>query len=287
MPTLAVLAAAMLFATTGTAQALGPDAATPLGVGTLRIIVGAIALWVIVGRSPRPRWRSHAGLLAAAGVGVAAYQPTFFTGTERSGVALATIVALGSGPVFAGVLDAVWFRRRPTAVWARATAVAVAGGVVLVAAQGGSATLDVVGIGCAVAAGASYAVYAVAIKTMIERGVGSTVAMAGAFSVGAVLLAPLGLTQPLGWVASVDGVVMVLWLGIVTVGVAYAWYGYGLRSLPTSTAVTLTLAEPLTAAILGVVVLDERLPPLGWVGAALVVVGLALTGRRPVTPIPE
>ena len=163
MPTLAVLAAAMLFATTGTAQALGPDAATPLGVGTLRIIVGAIALWVIVGRSPRPRWRSHAGLLAAAGVGVAAYQPTFFTGTERSGVALATIVALGSGPVFAGVLDAVWFRRRPTAVWARATAVAVAGGVVLVAAQGGSATLDVVGIVCAVAAGASYAVYAVAI----------------------------------------------------------------------------------------------------------------------------
>ncbi len=55
MPTLAVLAAAMLFATTGTAQALGPDAATPLGVGTLRIIVGAIALWVIVGRSLQAR----------------------------------------------------------------------------------------------------------------------------------------------------------------------------------------------------------------------------------------
>ena len=102
-----------------------------------------------------------------------------------------------------------------------------------------------------------------------------------------MLLAPLGLTQPLGWVASVDGVVMVLWLGIVTVGVAYAWYGYGLRFLPTSTAVTLTLAEPLTAAVLGIVVLDERLPPLGWVGAALIVVGLALTARRPVTPIPE
>ena len=72
-----------------------------------------------------------------------------------------------------------------------------------------------------------------------------------------------------------------------TVGVAYAWYGYGLRFLPTSTAVTLTLAEPLTAAVLGIVVLDERLPPLGWVGAALIVLGLALTARRPVTPIPE
>lgn len=287
MPTLAVLAAAMLFGTTGTAQDLGPDAATPLGVGTLRIVVGAAALWVLAGRAVRPRWRAHIGTLMVAGIGVAAYQPTFFTGTERAGVALATIVALGSGPVFAGVLDAAWFRRRPTAVWARATAVAVTGGVVLVAAQGGSATLDVVGILCALAAGASYAVYAIAIKSLIEHGVGSTVAMAGAFSVGAVLLVPLGLTQPLGWVATADGIAMLAWLGIATVGIAYALYGYGLRFLPTSTAVTLTLAEPLTAAVLGIVVLDERLPALGWVGAGLVVLGLALTGRRPVVTIPE
>ena len=287
MPTLAVLAAAMLFGTTGTAQELGPDAATPLGVGWLRVVVGAAALWVLAGRAPRPRWRAHAGTLVVAGVGIAAYQPTFFTGTERAGVALATIVALGSGPVFAGILDAVWFRRRPTAVWARATAVAVAGGVVLVAAQGGSATLDAVGIGCALAAGASYAVYAVAIKTLIEAGVASTVAMAGAFTLGAALLVPLGVTQPLGWVTTAEGIAMLAWLGIATVGVAYALYGYGLRSLPTSTAVTLTLAEPLTAAVLGILVLDERLPPLGWVGAGLVVVGLALTGRRPVVTVPE
>ena len=112
---------------------------------------------------------------------------------ERAGVALATIVALGSGPVFAGVLDAAWFHRRPSAVWVQATAVAVTGGVVLVAAQGGTATLDAVGIVCALAAGASYALYAVAIKSLIEGGVGSTVAMAGAFTVGAVLLVPLGM----------------------------------------------------------------------------------------------
>jgi DME family drug/metabolite transporter len=71
---------------------------------------------------------------------------------------------------------------------------------------------------------------------------------------------------------------MLLHLGVLTVGLAYYLYGAGLRWLPTSTAVTLTLAEPLTAALVAVVVLDERLEPLGWLGAALVLVGLALVG---------
>ncbi|MET0143282.1 MAG: EamA family transporter [Ilumatobacteraceae bacterium] len=286
-PIFAILAAAVLWGTSGTSLELGPDAATPLGVGALRIVVGAAALWVLAGRADHPRWRDHALVLVVAGFGVAGYQSTFFTATERSGVALGTIVALGSGPVFAGILDAAWFRRPPSAVWARATAVAVTGGALLVAAQGGSATLDAVGIACALAAGASYAVYAIAVKALIEDDVDSTMAMAAAFSVGAVVLLPVGLTQPLGWAVTLDGVVMLAWLGVVTVGVAYALYGFGLRSLPTSTAVTLTLAEPVTAALLGVLVLDERLAPLGWVGAALVVLGLALTARRPVTAVPE
>lgn len=286
-PIFAILAAAVLWGTSGTSLELGPDAATPLGVGALRIVVGAAALWALAGRADHPRWRDHALVLVVAGFGVAGYQSTFFTATERSGVALGTIVALGSGPVFAGILDAAWFRRPPSAVWARATAVAVTGGALLVAAQGGSATLDAVGIACALAAGASYAVYAIAVKALIEDDVDSTMAMAAAFSVGAVVLLPVGLTQPLGWAVTLDGVVMLAWLGVVTVGVAYALYGFGLRSLPTSTAVTLTLAEPVTAALLGVLVLDERLAPLGWVGAALVVLGLALTARRPVTAVPE
>ena len=67
-------------------------------------------------------------------------------------------------------------------------------------------------------------------------------------------------------------------LGLATVGLAYSLYGYGLRTLEPSTAVTLTLAEPLTAAVLGVIVLGEQLQPFGWLGAVLVVVGLAAAG---------
>jgi DME family drug/metabolite transporter len=43
--------------------------------------------------------------------------------------------------------------------------------------------------------------------------------------------------------------------------------------------VTLTLAEPLTAAVLGVALLDERIGALGWIGAAAVAAGLFAAGR--------
>ena len=81
-----------------------------------------------------------------------------------------------------------------------------------------------------------------------------------------------------GWVATPSGVILLAHLGIVTIGVAYWLYGYGLRHLPVPRAVTLTLAEPVTAAMLGVLVLNEALSLLGWTGVALVLAGLLLAG---------
>lgn len=290
-----MLAAAVCFATTGTAQAEGPVGTTPLGVGALRVIVGAAALvaYVAMGRrrgaatTPRPAGWRPAGrqrLLVVVGIGgVALYQPMFFAGTARSGVAVGTIVALGSGPVFVGLWEVVGLRRRPSDAWFAATGCALVGGAILVLAQSGDgAAVDGVGVLCSLAAGCGYAMYAVAAKVLVVAGVDSSVVMAWFFTGGALLLTPALFTEPLGWLGSVAGVVMVAHLGVVTVAVAYVLYGIGLRSLPASTAATLTLAEPVMAAVLGVVVLGERLGATGWLGATIVVAGLALTGvRRP------
>ncbi len=276
-----MLAAAVLFGTTGTAQELGPDGTTPLGVGTLRIVVGAAALWVFAWRLPDISvLRRHLGLCLVGGAGVALYQPAFFAGTARTGVALGTVVALGSGPIIAGVIEWVWLRRRPSGVWAAATAVTLVGGALLVASgSDGVAGVDLVGVLCSLGAGLGYAVYAIAAKLLIDRGVDSTVALAWPFTLGALALVPFAAGEPYGWVATLSGAVMLAHLGVLTVGLAYVLYGRGLRVLPTSTAVSLTLAEPLTAALAAVVVLDERLTPAGWVGAGLVLTGLAMVGR--------
>lgn len=202
----AVLGAALLFGTTGTAQALGPDGTTPLGVGTLRIIVGAVALWAFAGRVRVPvrarlaELRRHLGLFAVGAVGVAGYQPAFFTGTARSGVALGTMVALGSGPLFTGAIEAVFFRRAPSRSWWTATVLTVVGGCLLVLAGGATgASVDALGVAGSLGAGLSYAVYAVAASRLIRRGVQSTVALAWPFTLGALALAPSLLGEPLGW----------------------------------------------------------------------------------------
>ena len=108
LPVLLVLAAGVLFGTAGTAQALGPAGTTPVSVGILRIEVGALALLLampLLGASPRrllKLWRTPAMLVTA--LTASAYQLCFFAGVSEAGVALGTLVAVGSGPLFAGVV---------------------------------------------------------------------------------------------------------------------------------------------------------------------------------------
>lgn len=275
----AVLAAAVLFGSTGTAQELGPDAATPGGVGAMRIAVGAIGLWVVAARVPASGALRAAPIAVVAGsVGVALYQPAFFTGTDRLGVALGTIVALASAPAFAGAIELLG-GRPPGAPWLVGTAISVGGVALIVVSSGDGARADALGFLAALGAGAGYAAYAVSTKHLIERGVRGVVASAWQFSIGAVLLSPLLVVEPMGWLTEPGGVVMALHLGVVCTTVAYLLYGWGLGSIPTSTATTLTLAEPATAALLAVTVLDERLGVVGWAGVAVVLGGLVLVAR--------
>jgi DME family drug/metabolite transporter len=281
---LAVLGASALFGTTGTSQALGPAGTTPLGIGAVRLAIGGTTLALVAALrgagAGAPRfWRRHLRALLVGGAAVAGYHLAWFAGLRRTGVALGTIVGIGSGPVFAGLLHLALERGRLSRPWLAGTALTVAGTALLSQSAEGGAAADPVGIALMLAAGLSYAIYAQAAKRTLDAGLDPAAAMAGIFVAGAALLAPLLLVEPLGWLATARGAAMALHLGVLTVGLAYTLYGVGLRHLDVPTAVTLTLLEPATAALLGVAVLGERLAPLGWIGAAVVAVGLVVAGR--------
>jgi drug/metabolite transporter, DME family len=283
----AVLGASALFGTTGTAQALGPPEATSLGIGAVRLVLGGAALAAVaaLGRPGGGRaWRRHAPALLVGGVAVAVYQLGWFAGLRRTGVALGTVIGIGSGPVMAGLLHLARGRGRLSRGWVLGSAATVAGAGLLAARGAGAGAADPLGLALTLGAVLGYVVSVEAAQHAMQRGLDPAGAMAGIFGAGAILLAPVLLLEPLGWLFTFSGAAMALHLGLVTLALAYALYGWGLRALAVPTVVTLTLAEPLTAAVLGTAVLGERLGRVGWLGAALIAAGLLLAARGEPAP---
>ena len=122
-PRLAVLLAATLWGTTGTARALGPDGASPTAVGAARLVVGGACL-VLVGwrvgwlsaprradtRGSTPRDGGGAPAFVIAVAAMAVYQPLFFRGAAPEAltarvfgcaglVLLPAALAAGIGPL--------------------------------------------------------------------------------------------------------------------------------------------------------------------------------------------
>ncbi|WP_291049492.1 EamA family transporter [Herbiconiux sp.] len=301
MPVFAVLLAAICFGTTGTAQAFGPADASAGSVGAARILIGGGLLGIVAivlqlrarSRTIRPgeagggrlRHGVPSWLLVAVGaLGVLTYQPAFFAGTSANGVAVGTVVALGSAPVLTGLLDWALRRRFPGRRWLLATIVATAGVVLISGLVGaGTSTVSLPGILASLGAGASYAVYTLAAKALLQRGWGATSTMGTLFGVAALGSIPLLLASDAAWLLTADGLALALWLGVVTTALAYLLFGWGLARLPAATVSTLTLAEPLTATVLGTLVLGELLSGQAVAGLIVLAAGLvilAFPGRR-------
>jgi DME family drug/metabolite transporter len=313
---LAVFAAALLFGTTGTSQALGPDGATPLAIGAVRLAIGGTGLALIAftlahghrvraarrGEDASPTFRSlgrskggirSLSLMVLTGVCLALYQPLFFLGTERNGVAVGTVIALGSAPIMAGILEWLLTRRAPSGAWMGATMLATVGVVLLgfggeVSGPGAGGT-DPIGILGSLGAAASFAVIANAQRRLLDAGWDPFTVVGAMGASSAVISIAILPFVDLSWLATPAGIAMGLWLGIATISIAYVLFTWGLSGLTAATAATLTLGEPLTASVLGIVVLDERLSVLAIVGLLVLATGLALLAwgsRSPRDPRP-
>ncbi len=280
---LLVLAATVLWGTTGTAQFFAPEGASSISVGAVRLAIGGGALLIYaasLGLLPQLRRIPLLPLLFAAAA-MAVYQLTFFEGVRRTGVAAGTVVTIGSAPIFAGILSTVALRRPPGMRWGAATVLAIVGCLLLVL-SGGSVQVQPIGILLALAAGFSYASYAFFTTRILAGQVSSDLAAAATFALGALFLLPVLFATDLSWLASTRGIVVALELGLLATALAYVLFTRGLKRIPLSNAVTLTLGEPIVASILGVLIVGERLNLYGWLGVTLVFAALmVLTLQSP------
>lgn len=269
-----------------------------MGLAAAVLLLAVVALRA--GGSLARLLRERPRRVLLVGCGTAAYQALYFGAVVAVGVTVATVVSLGLAPVLLTVADAVRHGRRPTGERLLVLAAALTG-LVLVsvfAGHGGGTTGPHPGLGVAlaVASGAAYAL-ATALGEPLARATGPLTLTTATTSVGALALAPFLLADAVRGepVLTSDPVVVttLVYLGLMTMALAYGLLYAGLRTADGSAAVVATLLEPVTAALVAAVFLDERVGVGGVVGTLLILAAVGGLGRRspaaggPLTPATE
>lgn len=288
---LCVLAAAALWGTTGTAATFAPEVG-PLAIGAVAMGLGGllqalIAAPQLAGRS-LPSRAGRGGVLLGS-VSVAVYPLAFYSSMQLAGVAVGTVVSVGTAPLASAVIERVVDRRRLTRRWMLGAGLGLLGTAVLCAAEAGrdggsqqaSAGETILGVLLGLVAGTTYALYSWAAHRLIRGGMSSRAAMGAVFGLGGLLLVPVLLATGAPLVGSWSNAAVGAYMALGPMFAGYLLFGWGLARVPASTATTLSLLEPAVAAVLAVLVVGERLPAAGWLGIALVVACLAvLTAPR-------
>ncbi|MGA5037677.1 DMT family transporter [Streptomyces capoamus] len=284
---LCVLAASVLWGTTGTAATFAPEAG-PLAIGAVAMGLGGLlqalaAAPQIVRQLPRLRGRRGTVLLGA--VPVAVYPLAFYSSMRLAGVAVGTVVSIGTAPLASALIERVVDRRRLTRRWTTAAALGLLGTVLLCVAETahaadgtGPASVagTLLGVGLGLAAAGTYALYSWAAHRLISGGLPSRAAMGAVFGLGGLLLLPVLLATGAPLAGSWSHAAVGAYMALVPMFAGYVLFGRGLARVPASTATTLSLLEPAVAAVLAVLVVGERLPAVGWTGIALVIACLAV-----------
>ena len=275
-----MLGAAVLWGTTGTAQSFAQVQLSPYMVGALRLGMAALffaamlllhpATWRNAdwSRMPWPR------LLGAAAC-MAAYNLMFFTGVKASSIAVGTALAIGSGPIWAGLLQFLLSGSPPPGHWWLGTLLAVLGGCLMVLSGGSQLHITLFGTLMCLGAGLSYAAYALLNKGLVAQTAPALVT-ALVFSLAAAMALPVAWGLVGSVTMGVSAWLVVGYLGVVATGLAYLLFSHGLRGISGATGVTLALGEPLTAFALALVVVGERPGWPAFAGLALLLAGLAL-----------
>ena len=284
----AVLFAALVWGTTGTAATFAP-AVGAAAIGAAAMGLGGLMQAAWAGRGIRdslPRLAPLRGLVLLGGVAVAVYPLAFYGAMRLAGVTIGTVVTIGSAPLLSALIEVLFDRSRLSARWVAGALIGLSGLLLLVASQGGAPSGGAAGpaatrgILLGLLGGFTYALYSWTARRVMLRGVRSDVAMGATFGVGGLLLLPVLLATGAPFLLSWTNAAVGLYMAVVPMFLGYLSFGFGLARIPASTATTLSLIEPAVAAVLAVLIVGERLSAPGWLGVGLIVSCLAVVTAR-------
>ena len=281
---LCVIAASVLWGTTGTASAFIPDV-SPLAVGAFSMGVGGVLLVLNAKNdllSDRQKLLSKPSLLFIGSLCVAIYPLAFYSSMRLAGVAIGTVISIASAPFFTIIMERLISNKRVTSRWVVSFIFGVVGVILLTLGKtqyldiNAQANNRILGILLGLVAGLTYATYSWTARQMIENGVNSKSAMASMFGLSAILLLPSLLLTGGNLFLDAKHISVALYLAIAPMFFGYLLFGQALREIEASKATLITLLEPIVATILAIIIIGETFSPIGWLGMSLMIVCLLL-----------
>ncbi|SFF65643.1 drug/metabolite transporter, DME family [Actinacidiphila alni] len=287
-----VVFAATAWGTAGAAAALLYDGSGlgPLSLTFWRAACGFVLLLAV--RAVRPAAsaprrpaaepaRRRAVRVLATGAGLTLFQTAYFCAVKSTGLAVATVVTLGSGPVLIAAVARLGMGERLGRGGTAAVAGALAGLAVLVLG-GGSTGVRPLGVLLAVLSATGYAGI-----TLLTRWLGRS-GSAGdpletslwSFGICAVALLPAAWAEGLlPRAADLGRTVLLLgYLASVPTAVAYGLYFAGAAVLRAATVSVIALIEPVSAAVIAVALLGEHLTAATVTGTVILLAAVTCLG---------
>lgn len=286
-----VVFAATAWGTAGAAAALLYDGS---GLGPLALTfwraTGGFALLLAV-RALRPAApaaapaarrnvtrRRGAVRILTTGAGLTLFQTAYFCAVKSTGLAVATVVTLGSGPVLIALVAWLAMGERLGRGGVCAVTGALAGLAILVLGDGGTSVRPL-GVLLAVLSAAGYAGITLLTRWYGRHGTGGDPLDTSLWSFGicAVLLLPAAWSEGLWPHAAELGRTLVLlgYLASVPTALAYALYFAGAAVLRAATVSVIALIEPVSAAAIAVGLLGEHLTAATLAGTVVLLAAVA------------
>lgn len=262
---LLVFLGALFFSGSGTIQSYAPSEATAFILGALRLLAAGIFLiiWCCSKNLLQPLKNVNKFKVLLSALALAGFQLSFFLGVRSAGVAVGTVVTIGTTPIMAAVFGLIFFKEIPQKSWYISTAIAIFGLVLL--NIHGMNTFNISSILFPVLAGTIYAFYLSQSKELLQK-VRPELIMMYLFILSSLILLPLWFIFPCAWVLTTRGMLIAIGLGVITTAIPYCLVMAGLKNCDTAKATTLSLGEPLGAAILGFTLLHEPINLMSFCG---------------------
>jgi inner membrane transporter RhtA len=250
------------------------DELSPTGLVMLRLVFGALILGFLFRPRVRDRSSHELQLALAFGLTLVTMNFCFYQAIDRIPLGIAVTLEF-IGPLGIALVGS---RRASDIVWVAFAA----SGIVLLAPGIGDDGLDAVGVTFALGAGVLWAAY-ITLSIHVGRAYSGPTGLVLAMAVGAVVSLPFGIAS--AGSALLEPELLAAGLAVAVLSAALPWSLEleALRRLPAHVFGVLMSLEPAIGALVGFVVLGERIGTRAVVAIALVVVASAGAARGAVT----